>query len=141
MEARATQHILSALPEMMRHRRSRKVSPTLSPALHLPLTAVTSILVIRNALLHGHDSTSSNAAACLQVARPLHRPDADTEIRATDNIHACLTSVCQPGILSSGHCRPGMLALVVRTSTEPGGDGPAMPTAPASRGSCGVTPC
>lgn len=54
IEARATQHITPALPEIMCHPCNRNVSPTASPALHLPLTPTTSIFVIPNALLQWH---------------------------------------------------------------------------------------
>lgn len=131
MEASATQHILSALPEMMCQRCSRNVSPTASPALHLPLTAVTSIFVICNVLLHGHDFTPPNAVTYLHAARPLRGPHRDTKLRTTDNIHACLASICQPGIVSTGCCARRMLAPVVGTSTNPRSHGPARPAAPA----------
>ncbi len=48
MEARATQQSLAALSEMRRQPSKTKLSPTSSPASHLPLTATTLILLILN---------------------------------------------------------------------------------------------
>lgn len=113
------QHILSALPEMMCQECSRNVSPTASPALHLPLTAMTSILVIRNALLHWHEFTPPDAITRLHRGRLLRRPRRDAKFPTTDNIHACLASICQPKVLSAGHCARRMLASV-KVGTDPG---------------------
>jgi len=60
MEARATQQSLAALSEMRRQPSKTKVSPTSSPALHLPLTATTLILLILNTPSSWHDFASPN---------------------------------------------------------------------------------
>ena len=70
MEAKATQHTLSALWETMRQPSRTKVSPTLSRALHLPLTATTFIVCRINPPFGYHNWASRNNGLSEHTAHP-----------------------------------------------------------------------